>query len=209
MDDQFEMPDPQHDLHVAFPEDGPRPTLPETAWAPLPPPQQASRPPPAAPRTSRTLGWWAVGAVLFFGFAMSGNQAMQPYGHFIDEGTHGDPFQPVEITSLPAEGLAPVQPTDLPKFAVPPGTTTFRVEVVGADPRASLIIVGSNHELPTDEMELPFAAELTMPPDTDLQWITVRGAFGQREIQCRVYVGEDLVAIGTGQGVAECTVPAR
>jgi hypothetical protein len=208
MDGQPELPDPQRDRHVAFPEDGHPPTLPESAWAPLPPPQQVPRPQPAPPRTSRTVGWWAVGAVLLFGFAMSGNEASEPHGPFGDEGSYGAPVPPVEITSLPAEGLAPVQPTDLPKFVVPPGTTTFRVEVVGADPRASLTIVGSNQQVPTDEVELPFAAALTLPPTTNLQWITVHGAFGQREIQCRVYVGEDLVAIDTGQGVAECAVPA-
>jgi hypothetical protein len=143
---------------------------------------------------------------VLFGLVMSGQQSVGS-DLLDDRGAFREPGQPVEITSLPAGGLAPVQPTDLPKFAVPPGTTTFRIEVVGADPRASLTIVGGNQDLPTDEVELPFAAQLTMPPTTELQWITVHGAYGQREIQCRVYVGEDLVAMDTGEGVAECAVP--
>lgn len=203
MDDQWQLPDPQHDRHVAFPDDLAPRTLPESAWAPPPPPAARRQAPPSP---GRAAGWWAVGAVVFFGFVMSGQHSVGS-DLLEDGGVFGEPAQSVEITSLPAEGLAPVQPTDLPKFAVPPGTTTFRIEVVGADPRASLTIVGSNQDLPTDEVELPFAAELTMPPTTDLQWITVHGAYGQREIQCRVYVGEDLVAMGTGDGTAECAVP--
>jgi hypothetical protein len=54
---------------------------------------------------------------------------------------------------------------------------------------------------------MPFAVEVHTDEPGTLQWVVARGAHGQADIQCRVYVGEDLVAISTGQGMAECAIP--
>lgn len=202
-----ETPDPRHDRHVAFPDETTE-RLPESWWAPAPPPAPPPSPPPLAlPRgrtSGRRNGWWAVGAVAMVGFLMSGQSVGS--GSFAG-GAVGEPIPAVEISSLPAEQLAPVQPTDVQTFVAPPGTTVYRLEVVGTDPGASLIVVAGSHDLPTDSIVVPFAAELTVPQPGDLDWITVHSSSGRHQIQCRLYAGENLIAIDTGQGIAECVPP--
>jgi hypothetical protein len=96
---------------------------------------------------------------------------------------------------------------DVPTNAVPPGTTTFRVEVAGADQRGSLQVVASNGDFPIEERPLPFAVEVDTDDPEAFQWVVAHSADRDREIQCRIYAGEDLVAIETGHGVAECVLP--
>jgi hypothetical protein len=145
---------------------------------------------------------------VLFGLVMSGQQSVGT-DLTADGGAFGDPVQPVKIRSLPAEELGPVQPTDVQTFGAPQGTTVYRLEVVGADPGASLIVVADTRDLPTDSIVVPFAAELTVPQPGSLDWITVHSSSGRHQIQCRLYAGEDLIAIDTGQGIAECVPPGR
>jgi hypothetical protein len=112
----------------------------------------------------------------------------------------------IVVKELPGEVVSGVQP-DGPTYAVPPGTTTYRVEVAGGDSRGSLQIIGAQGDTSVPETAMPFAVEVEMGEPGALQWVMAQGAYGQREVQCRVYVGEDLVAISTGQGMTECALP--
>jgi hypothetical protein len=139
------------------------------------------------------------------GFLMSGQSVGS--GYFADGGQFAASDPVLDITSLPAEDLAPIQPTDLPTLRAPQGTTDYRLEVVGDEASASLIVVADEEGVPTDAVDLPFAAEISVPVPNSLEWVTVHASSGVHEIQCRLYAGEHLVAIDTGRGVVECTVP--
>lgn len=204
-----ETPDPRHDRHVAFPDEATE-QLPESWWAPAPvrtPPPPARPPalPPTRRASERRYGWWAVGAVAMVGFLMSGHSVSS--GSFLDDTSFAEASQMPEITSLPAEDLLPIQPTDVPTFGAPQGTTVYRLEVVGSEPAASLTVVADNEGVPTDAVDLPFAAQISVRVPNSLEWVTVHASSGEHEIQCRLYAGEDLVAIDTGTGVVECSLP--
>ncbi|HEX5969322.1 MAG TPA: hypothetical protein VFY88_12660 [Intrasporangium sp.] len=201
-------PDPQHDRHVAFPDDAPPPSLPPTAWAPDPA-TRVSGP----PRRRSNAGWWVVAA--FFALPMLGN-AMDRNAVMSDgSGGMGTGWRQaaehgatdLEVRMLEGRVVAGVEPLG-PTYAVPSGTTTFRVEVAGADPRGSLQVIGANGDVPVDEHALPFAVEVETDDAEAFQWVVARSAYPDRMIQCRIYAGEDLVAIETGHGVTECTLPS-
>ncbi len=114
--------------------------------------------------------------------------------------------QPPALTVLPrVEEVAGVQP-DQPTFAAPAGTTSYRVEVAGNDPRGSLEVSAAHGDGSVPETPMPFAVEVRTDEADTLTSVVAHGVYGDRQIQCRVYVGEDLVAISTGQGSAECRV---
>jgi hypothetical protein len=103
---------------------------------------------------------------------------------------------------------AELLPGDAPLFSIPSGTTSFRLEVVGTDSRAGLE-VGTENGGPQDAttVTLPFSGELTRDHADDVLSVTVTSAYAHRQVQCRVYLGPDLVAIGTGTDRATCEVP--
>ncbi|MGN6751633.1 MAG: hypothetical protein ACTHJJ_03675 [Intrasporangium sp.] len=212
MDARPEIPDPQHDRHVAFPEERPEP-LPAGWWAPTPSPPRPPRPAPAAPsgagRTSRrSTGWWFLLAALLLGGFMS--QADSDGGPFYGrpEVSQVEQSGAVHLTPDHVGFNAELLPEDAPLFRIPSGTTTFRLEVVGTDPRAGLE-VGTQYGTPQGArtVSLPFWGELTRDNADDVLSVTVTSAYAYRQVQCRVYLGPDLVAIGTGQDRATCEVP--
>lgn len=227
-------PDPQHDSHVAFPDDelahGPGPGLPPTAWAPDPgtrlpaPPPWHPGPLPGphpGPRRRRTnAAWWVVGA--FFALPMLGS-VMWSNGVTRDEMMGGgmpmvqhQPAQPWDGALDPqilgvrtldggsVEGMLP----DGPTYVVPPGTTTFRVEVAGVGPRGSLQVFGPSGDFPVDETGIPFAVEVDATDASALQRVVAQSAYPDQDIQCRIYAGDNLVAVTTGSGLAECALPS-
>ena len=112
----------------------------------------------------------------------------------------------LEVRMLEGRVVAGVEPLG-PTYAVPSGTTTFRVEVAGAGPRGSLQVIGTNGDPPANEHSLPFAVEVDTTDAEAFQWVVVHATHPDREIQCRIYAGDELVAIETGHGVAECVLP--
>lgn len=198
-------PDPQHDRHVAFPADAPPPSLPPTAWAPDP----ATRMP--GPRRRRRNAGWLVVAAFFalpmLGNAMHGNAVMSGGSGWHQPADEWHAATDVEVRTLEGRVVAGVEPLG-PTYAVPSGTTTFRVEVAGADQRGSLQVIGTNGEVPVEEHALPFAVEVDITDAEAFQWVVAHATHPDREIQCRIYAGDDLVAIETGRGVTECTLPA-
>jgi hypothetical protein len=80
--------------------------------------------------------------------------------------------------------------------------------VVGNDPRGTVEVIGSHGSwVNAGEVALPYAVRLTRNNPDETLTITVNGAYGQRQVQCRVYLDDALVAIGTGEGTATCEVP--
>jgi len=217
-------PDPQHDQHVAFPDDqrghhrggG----LPPTAWAPDPG-TRLPAPPPSHPRPPRRrvgAAWWVVGA--FFALPMMGS-VMWSNGVTSDSMMGGmpmeqhQPAQPWEgaldaqilgvrtLEGQSVEGILPDGPTD----AIPSGTTTLRLEVAGVGPRGSLQVIGRTGDTSVDERALPFAVEVDTTGMEALEWVVAHSADPNRKIQCRIYAEGNLVAIATGNGMAECALP--
>lgn len=219
-------PDPQQDRHIAFPDEPtsqpPAAALPPSAWAPDP----GRRLPPPAPTSCRRprrgqAAWWVVGA--FFALPMVGSamwsngvtsgEMTGGYGMPVEQYAPADQWpdgspagQPPEFKVLSDSMVAGVQP-DQGTFALPRGTTTFRVEVAGGDPRGTLQLIAAGGEAAVPETAMPFAVEVHVGEPDTLQWVTAQGAYGEREIQCRVYAGENLVAIETGQGTVDCAIP--
>jgi hypothetical protein len=114
----------------------------------------------------------------------------------------GDP-----LTVLLGTAVAGVEPTDQPTFPVPPGTTTYRVEVAGDEPNATLHLVGTHGDSALPAAELPRAIEVTVGEPESLERVEAYGVQLTDAVQCRVSVDEQLVAISTGRGMAECTLP--
>ncbi|HET8594768.1 MAG TPA: hypothetical protein VFM07_05930 [Intrasporangium sp.] len=216
MDTRPEIPDPQHDEHVAFPDEAAsRP--PESWWEPAPPPVPPRPPVPGpasgmARRRRRSAGWWAVVAVFLFGSAMTGHTGdLFAHGGIGSGSAGGEAPAPsnIELVEQPVAPSGELVPTDVPLYAIPMGTLWFRLEVVGNDPRGTIgVSAGSGSSVETGEVPLPYAARLTRDNPEDTLSIMVRGAYGQRQVQCRVYLDDALVAIGTGAGTATCEVPA-
>lgn len=219
MDARPEIPDPQHDRHVAFSDDAPEP-LPESWWAPAPAPApspvrgaQGSR---FAPQRRRRVGWWAVVAVFLFGSAMSGHSG-ELFGHggtghggiaYGSAEGEGPAPSSIELVAEPVAPSGAVDPVDAALYPIPPGTLWFRLEVVGNDPRGTVdVMASSGSTVSAGEVALPYAARLTRNDPDDPLTVTVHGAYGQQQVQCRVYLADALVAIGTGPGTATCEVP--
>ena len=198
-------PDPQYDRHVAFPDDVPAPGLPSTAWAPDP----ATR--VRWPRRRRSnAGWWVVAAFFalpIVGGGMHGTDVPSEGFGWHQPAEHvGQAAMDLEVRTLEGRvvsGIEPLRPTS----DVPADTTTFRVEVAGAGPRGSLQVIGTNGDPPANEHSLPFAVEVDTTDAEAFQWVVVHATHPDREIQCRIYAGDELVAIETGHGVAECVLP--
>ena len=235
MDTRPMAPDPQHDRHVAFPDGAgtgqatpPRSSsLPPSAWAPardlrrLPPPSTPRLPPPGTSagwpgRRARHAGGWLVGAL--FAVAVLGDVAFSLGPEPMND-THvewglaepwgdGSPAVPPPVTTVsPGSDIAGVQSADLPTHQPPSGTTTYRVEVVGSEPAATLHLIGGHGDAAIPESILPLVIDVSTHEPDSLEFVQVLGVHLQDEIQCRIYVGEELVAIATGPGQAECALP--
>jgi len=200
-------PDPQQDRHVAFPGDAPARGLPPTAWA------QDPRTRLSGPRQRRRNGgWWVLAA--FFALPMLGS-AMHSNG-MTSHGFGGMGMEQVQgggsidLTELHGTQVADVSPTDLPTHAVPPGTTQFRLEVVGGDPRATITVDGQGPGhgagLHPRDVTLPYSGLVTFDVPPEMLMVGVAGSDGQGTVQCRLYADDELVAIQTGQGTAECVL---
>lgn len=213
MDERPEVPDPQHDRHVAFPNEAATPP-PESWWTPNPPPPP---PPPVVWRTSaprrrprRSAAWWAVVAVFLFGGLLSrGGESSGSSG--FGGGTWAEAPGPGSV-SLVAEGSAPsgaieaVQPT---LYGIPPGSSTFRVEVVGVESSAGIDITSEyGGPLLTNTEKLPYAGRLTRSNPDEAVTVSILSTHSDRTVQCRVYLDDQLVAFSTGDGNATCEVPA-
>lgn len=219
MSERPEIPDPQHDRHVAFP-DEPASPPPDSWWAPTPPaPAPPPRPmpapqyrPPQATRRRPSAWGTIVLLVLLGGFMSQGHDGqmgmsggMGPDGSYVEQ---AGPSRVALVEEAPAPRDALV-PADSPLYAIPQGTLWFRLEVVGGDPRAAVeVATDHGYGMGLSEVALPYAGRLSRDDPGDTLSIDVHGAYGQKQVQCRVYLGNDLVALGTGEGTATCEVPA-
>lgn len=217
MDARPEIPDPQHDRHVAFPDEPVSPP-PDSWWEPTPPRPYPPAPPAPpmrqkrASRGRRAGAGWAIVAILISGGLMSHGDGETGMSNGPDEqGIFAEQqgSSSVKLDPSPAPSDGRLAPAESPLFAIPSGTLWFQLEVVGNDPRGTIDVTASSGSQATSgEVALPYAARLTRDNPDDSVSVTVHGAYGQRQVQCRVYVGKDLVAIGTGEGSATCDVPA-
>jgi hypothetical protein len=95
---------------------------------------------------------------------------------------------------------------------VPAGTTSLRIEVVGAgaatvDPSADILVETSadGTTIDTTNSSLPFTSTVHLDERPASIVVTATDLSGTSPLQCRVYAGERLVAIGNGSGTATCT----
>jgi hypothetical protein len=122
---------------------------------------------------------------------------------------YGESFPGIDLAQAPTAPTGELQPAGTPLHDIPEGTLWFRLEVVGNDPRAAVeVTTDHGYGLDAGELDLPYAGRLARNNPEDALTVTVRGSYGQKQVQCRVYVGDALVAIGTGDGTATCEVPA-
>ena len=123
---------------------------------------------------------------------------VEPWGH-------GDLESPsISVTPLSGHPAGRVEETDAPIRPVPPGTTTYRVEVTGQETWGSVQVFATTGEASIGEVELPFALDVEVREPDSLQWLVAHSPDAPGDIQCRVYVGDTLVAIATGEGTVEC-----
>lgn len=221
MDARPEIPDPQHDRHVAFSDDAPEPP-PESWWAPTPaptPPPTSSAPPAApAPRAPaarrRSISWWVlIGLFLLGGVMSSGSGTESGTGGTVDGIAHGEAYGQsspgLDLGDLAVAPAAGLLPEDAALYPIPPGTIWFRLEVVGNEPRGTVLVTDdAGSSVNAGEVALPYSARLTRNDPQVPLTVTVHGAYGQQQVQCRVYLSDALVAIGTGAGTTTCEVPA-
>ena len=215
-----ELPDPQQDRHVAFP-DTPSwaPGLPPDAWADTAP-TVAPAPPPPTPargvRSRRRPGWLPYAAVLGV-FLVIGNTA----GHSPDptveagssfseqwDGPSGgwgdqppDPATAGWITTVddPRMTSAPLS-MDSAVSPVPPDTSVLRVEVVSDSPQPISLTLSTSSGLVGDDpaTATPLVKEIHLGPATSSINVSASKATETGEVlQCRIYAGTQLVAIHT------------
>lgn len=211
MDARPEIPDPEHDRHVAFPDEPPS-SLPQSWWEPTPPallpiPRPWERQP--QPRRRRGNAWAGIVLLLLLGGFVSQGHGTTSGGSggsgYVDAPAPGS----VELVQQPTAPTGELEPDDARLYSIPQGTVWFRLEVVGNDPRAAVeVTTDRGYDLNAGGFDLPYAGRLTRNNPEDALTVTVRGSYGQKQVQCRVYVGDALVAIGTGDGTATCEVPA-
>ncbi|WP_353356211.1 hypothetical protein [Intrasporangium sp. DVR] len=112
-----------------------------------------------------------------------------------------------DVSVVTDPGVPGVQRTGVSTSEPPPGTTAYRVEVVGSEPGATLHLIGRHGDTAIPESALPLVLDVRTHEPDSLELVQAFGVHFQDEIQCRVYVGEELVAIATGPGEAECALP--
>ncbi|MGN6751632.1 MAG: hypothetical protein ACTHJJ_03670 [Intrasporangium sp.] len=203
-------PDPDHDRYVAFPDEAATPP-PESWWGPAPPPLPAppSAPVQCAPPSGRRRARWAVIGVILLLSMMSTHHSGSGGAGGIGHGSaYGESSPGIDLEPSLTAPTGRLQPADTPLDEIPEGTMSFRLEVVGQDPRATVgVTTDDGYGLDTGEVALPYGASLTRNNPHNSLAVTVQSADGQAELQCRVYLDEALVSIGTGDGTATCEVP--
>lgn len=122
------------------------------------------------------------------------------------EGTVGG----LDLVAVPEVADPTIQPVDQPRYEIPLGPSTVRIEVVTDDPAANIIVTSDSADAWVGEVDVPFGAELVLEERPDQLAVTARNRYGQTSIQCRVYAEGLLVSIATGVGLVECVAePAR
>lgn len=228
------LPDPQQDRHVAFPELTPSPKDPPEASrpsSPRPPPpalppdawarQDLTSPPtvPSPERRRRTwLPWAAVVGVLIVlgGTNIGHDESVTMSG---DSGTYVQPMDPPAY--VPVDGyvvrvtdpqVAPPLPetTAVVGHSIPPATAMLRVEVSTADPRSVRTQVTTSTGLDDTSVDTaPSAVEVHFSAGGTHQLdVSLSDMSGDRPepVQCRIYLGHSLLAIGTGTGSTTCSI---
>jgi hypothetical protein len=209
--------------------------LPPDAWAPRPaePTPTASQPPTATAREagvqpgSRT-GDGSLGAKilaglvlvpLLLGFCSNGSHDQYPY---TDDGTSvGAPMgeempmagdEPGSVygvwveTSTDTTGVAPALSASPATVAVPAGAPTLRVEVVGADSATlSVEAFAGGVSLGEEYGAVPFTEKVHLDQRPASLAVTATDLSGTAQLQCRIYAGDRLVAIGNGKKTVTCT----
>lgn len=260
-----ELPDPQHDRHVAFPDEGAgdrraaatgsfAASLPPEAWAPLPvestsPASSSSatstwqpdvrpgsilttppnRPYQRAPRANGSAGAKVLAALVLVPLALAffSSGSHDQYDYTGDNGTSLEspmggeiPMEadPVSVDPVVVElasdtsGVLPAYPSTSKTVAVPAGATALRVEVVSlpaadAGSAADVLVQTFANDFATDTSSsaLPFAATVQLNERPSRLQMTASIVSGAGQLQCRVFAGEQLVAISTGSATVTCS----
>jgi hypothetical protein len=150
---------------------------------------------------------------------MGSNSPVEPYppdrfagqGDWHEEGVWRDGTAgTIDLVAVPEVADPTIQPVDQPRYEIPLGSSTVRIEVVGDDPAANIIVTSDSADAQLGEVDVPFGAELVLDERPDQLAVTARNRYGQTSIQCRVYADGLLVSIATGVGLVECVAePAR
>ena len=222
-----QLPDPQQDRHVSFPDDAldqppPVTSLPPEAWAPRPTEPAPAQAPLVRRRSNHRGAGWLVALVvvpLFLGIANSGAggslsaddggySVEMDGGHRGDSGAYGGEWMVIEPVA--DEGsVAARLPGATTVQGVPAETTRVRIEVVGnTGDTVGFEILGPDGvlESTTDE-PLPLARTATHAPGDHLTMhVHAKGASRDSELQCRIYAGTVLVALDTARSHVTCTI---
>jgi hypothetical protein len=122
------------------------------------------------------------------------------------EGTAGG----LDLVAVPEVADTTIQSVDQPRYEIPLGPSTVRIEVVSDDPAATIVVTSDSADAQLGEVPVPFGAELILDDRPDQLAVTARNRYGQSEIQCRIYADGMLVSIASGYGLVECAAqPAR
>lgn len=115
----------------------------------------------------------------------------------------------VAVDTTPVEPALSGKPRTAP---VPAGTTSLRVEVVGADkadidPSADVLVETSagGATIDTTNSPLPFASTVHIDERPASLVVTATDLSGTARLQCRVYAGDRLVAVSNAAGTVTCT----
>jgi hypothetical protein len=105
---------------------------------------------------------------------------------------------------------ATIQSVEQPRHEIPLGPSTVRIEVVGDDRTADVVVTSDVGDAQPGAVVLPFGAEVRLDERPDQFAVTASTGYGRGDIQCRVYADGVLVSIATGSGMVECRAePAR
>ncbi|MEO7448652.1 MAG: hypothetical protein ABI336_10310 [Humibacillus sp.] len=169
-------------------------------------------------RRQTWLPWAAVVGVLVVlgGTTVGHDEAVSVSG---GSGTYVQPMDPpanvsgdgyVVRVSDPQVAAPLPQDTALVERSIPPATTMLRVEVSTSGPRSVQIDVATDNGVSDSSVDTaPSALEVHFSPsgthqlDVSLSDMSGEGA---EAVQCRIYLGHSLLAIGTGTGSASCTI---
>jgi hypothetical protein len=161
---------------------------------------------------------WAavVGVLVVMGNANSGRDVSVEVSS--DDGSYTQSVSPAgdgppgEVVRVTDPQVAPPLAADtaLVTSAITSATTMLRVEVSTASPRAVQLDVSTDTGLfDSSVAAAPSAVEVHVSPTTRQLSLSVTDVSGEgleAPLQCRIYVGHSLVAIGTGTGSAICDV---
>lgn len=219
-----ELPDPQQDRHVAFPELGPTPDPDPPRTEPAAPAAPAEPAPAARRRRPAWLRYAAViGILIVMGQANGGGvdvtvdagngYAEQQWGVGRADPWADDAPDPATAgwTSTvqdPSIATEPI-PQDSPVSPVPLDPTVLRVEVVSATAQPVSLTISTSSGLHEESPEMtPLVKEVHLGSGTRSVDVAVSRTSGTSDLlQCRVYAGAALVAIHTlDTGAVTCNL---